>query len=73
MNRIENMSHKNKIWISISLTAFLLTFFLIIILNYIDKSVDNNYCIETALEDFDNNPQKIINIPLFVQSRFTMN
>jgi len=62
------MSHKNKIWISISLTAFLLTFFLIIILNYIDKSVDNNYCIETALEDFDNNPKKIINIPSHISN-----
>ncbi len=69
------MNHKKTIWISISLTVFLLAFFLIILLNYLDKSVDNNDGIETTLEESsndsigttleesDNDQKKIINIP----------
>ncbi len=69
------MNHKKKIWISISLTAFLLVFFSIILLNCFDKSVDNNDGIETALEESnndsigtileesENDQKKIINIP----------
>lgn len=69
------MNHKKTIWISISLTAFLLAFFSIILLNYFDKSVDNNDCVETTLEESkndsigttleesENDQKKTINIP----------
>ena len=69
------MNHKKTIWISISLTVFLLAFFSIILLNYFDKSVDNNDCVETTLEESnndsigttieetENDQKKIINIP----------
>ena len=48
------MNHKKTIWISISLTVFLLAFFSIILFNYFDKSVDNNDCVETTLEESNN-------------------
>ena len=69
------MNHKKMIWISISLTVFLLAFFSIILLNYFDKSVDNNDCVETTLEESnndsigttleesENDQKKTINIP----------
>ena len=69
------MNHKKTIWISISLTVFLLVFFSIILLNYFDKSVDKNDCVETTLEESnndsigttleesENDQKKIISIP----------
>ena len=70
-----NMNHKKLIWISISLIAVLLMLFSIILLNYFDKSVDNNDCVETTLEESnndsigttleesENDQKKTINIP----------
>lgn len=68
------MNSTKKIWISISLIAFLLAFFSMILLNYFDKSVDKNDCVETTLEKTnidvigttlkksENDQKKIINI-----------
>lgn len=70
------MKHKKTIWISIALAVFLLTSFVLILLNHLDNNdgigttteESGNDSIGSTLGGTDNNEKKVINIPEYISN-----